>query len=59
MEEFGAADLGDARRTKRLVALARRLAMSPQCSFPQTLGGAELKAAYRFFNNAPVDTDGC
>ena len=57
-DEFGAADLGDARLTQRLVALARRLAQSPQCSFPQSLNGPELKAAYRFFDNSQVDTDG-
>ena len=57
-EEFGAADLGDVRRRNRLVALARRLAQRPQCSFPQALSGPELKAAYRFFDNAAVDTDG-
>jgi hypothetical protein len=56
--EFSAADLGDARLTQRLVALARRLAQSPQCSFPQSLNGPELKAAYRFFDNPQVDTDG-
>jgi hypothetical protein len=56
--EFGAANLGDARRTKRLVALARRLAKSPHCSFPQALPGSELKAAYRFFDNPEVDVDG-
>lgn len=58
MEEFGAAALGDARRSKRLVALARRLALSPHCSFPQALPGPQLKAAYRFFDNPAVDTDG-
>ena len=57
-DEFGAADLGDARLTQRLVTLARRLAQSPQCSFPQSLNGPELKAAYRFFDNSQVDTDG-
>jgi len=44
--------------TQRLVALARRLACSPQGSFLQSLKSAELKAAYRFFDNTPVDTDG-
>jgi hypothetical protein len=58
IEEFGAANLGDARRTQRLVALARQLARSPHCSFPQALSEAELKAAYRFFDNDAVDTDG-
>ncbi|WP_234487191.1 IS4/Tn5 family transposase DNA-binding protein [Paraburkholderia aspalathi] len=57
-EEFGTAALGDARLTQRLVALARRLAQSPQCSFPQSLDGAQLKAAYRFFDNPRIDTDG-
>jgi hypothetical protein len=55
--EFGEAKLGDARLAQRLVALARRLACSPQGSFPQSLKPAELKAAYRFFDNAQVDTD--
>ncbi|MFM0632306.1 IS4/Tn5 family transposase DNA-binding protein [Paraburkholderia xenovorans] len=50
--------MGDARLTQRLVALARRLSQSPQCSFPQSLNGPELKAAYRFFDNPQVDTDG-
>ncbi|MGH8783830.1 MAG: IS4 family transposase [Cupriavidus necator] len=56
--EFGAANLGDARLTSRLVALARRLASSPDCAFPRSLNSAELKAAYRFFDNPQVDTDG-
>ncbi len=56
--EFGAADLGDVRRTARLVALARQLARSPQSSLPQALSAAELKAAYRFFDNEDVDIDG-
>jgi hypothetical protein len=56
--EFGEANLGDARLTQRLVALARRLACSPQGSFPQSLKPAELKAAYRFFDNSQVDTNG-
>ena len=58
INEFGAADLGDARRTARLVALARQLAKSPHCSFPQSLSQSQLKAAYRFFDNEEVDTDG-
>ncbi|OGB20599.1 MAG: hypothetical protein A3I66_22790 [Burkholderiales bacterium RIFCSPLOWO2_02_FULL_57_36] len=57
-EEFGKAELGDARRSKRLVMLARQLARSPHCSFPQSLSACELKAAYRFFDNDGVDTDG-
>jgi hypothetical protein len=56
--EFGEANLGDARLSRRLIALARRLAFSPHGSFPQSLKPAELKAAYRFFDNAQIDTDG-
>lgn len=55
--EFGEANLGDARLSRRLIALARRLAFSPQESFPQSLKPAELKAAYRLFDNAQIDTE--
>lgn len=57
-EEFASANLGDARLSYRLVALARQLSASPHTSLPQALSPAELKAAYRFFDNAQVDTDG-
>ncbi|CAN7806747.1 transposase DNA-binding-containing protein [Paraburkholderia hospita] len=57
-EEFAQANLGDARLSQRLVALARQLATSPHTSLPQALSPAELKAAYRFFDNDLVDTDG-
>ncbi|MBK3842329.1 hypothetical protein G3A42_30700 [Paraburkholderia aspalathi] len=40
-DEFGAAQLGDARLTQRLIAFACRLSGAPQCSFPQSLKGAE------------------
>ncbi|SEF12485.1 Transposase DDE domain-containing protein [Burkholderia sp. WP9] len=56
--EFSEANLGDARLTQRLVVLARRLASSPQVSFPQSLKPAELKGAYRFFHNVQVDANG-
>lgn len=53
--EFGSAELGDARRTARLVQLARQLAESPEASLPQALKNpAALKAAYRFFDNADI-----
>jgi hypothetical protein len=53
--EFGAAELGDARRTARLVQMARQLGERPEASLPQALQhGAALKAAYRFFDNADV-----
>jgi len=57
-EEFAQANLGDARLSQRLISLARQLAASPHTSLPQALTPAELKAAYRFFDNDQVDTDG-
>jgi Transposase DNA-binding len=50
--EFGEAHLGDARRTERLVDLARTLAARPAPSLPEACTDpAQLKAAYRFFSN--------
>ncbi len=52
-DELGAVALGDARLTSRLVELARSLARAPDASLPQALPKwSELKAAYRFFDNA-------
>jgi hypothetical protein len=51
-EEFGEADLGDLRRTARLVTLATVLGAQPSASLPDaTDDPATLKAAYRFFDN--------
>jgi hypothetical protein len=53
--EFGAAELGDRRRTARLVQLAQQLGERPEVSLPQALKHtAALKAAYRFFDNADI-----
>ena len=50
--EFGSAQLGDARRTKRLVQAAAALVERPQGTLPGTFSSwAELKAAYRLFAN--------
>lgn len=57
-DEFGTADLGDARLTQRLTLLARQMSQAPQCSFPQALSSADLKSAYRFFDNPKVDVNG-
>lgn len=58
LAEFGAAELGDARRTARLVELARQLAEHPEASLPSALeNAAALKAAYRFFDNAGIAHD--
>jgi hypothetical protein len=49
--EFALAQLGDQRRTQRLVKIATRLAQSPGGTLPQAMPRwEELKAAYRFFS---------
>src|SRR5579862_3656258 len=53
--EFGGAALGDTRRTDRLVRLATLLGSRPAASLPQACDdAAELKAAYRFFQNEDI-----
>src|SRR5437667_3023179 len=55
-EEFGFVNLGDPRLSKRLVNVATNLAASPGGTLPQAFPEwAELKAAYRFFDNRGVD----
>jgi len=50
--DFGAADLGDVRRTKRLVRVATALAEKSEGTLPGAFSSwAELKAAYRLFAN--------
>ena len=57
-EEFGAADLGDARRTARLVQLAAALGAQPHASLPQATHTSALrKAAYRFFGSQYVASE--
>jgi hypothetical protein len=54
--EFAEAELGDLRRTQRVVELATVLAQRPGASLPEACGDrATLKAAYRFFNNGAID----
>jgi hypothetical protein len=49
-QEFGAAQLGDQRRTRRLVRLAEHMAANSSGSIPQQTGNAgDMKAAYRLF----------
>jgi len=56
--EFAEADLGDARRTQRLVNLAETLGQRPTASLPEACGdAATLKAAYRFFDNDDIPAD--
>jgi hypothetical protein len=48
-ETFGKVELGDPRRSRRLVRVAAQMAADPQGSLPPEMGGdwAALKAAYR------------
>lgn len=53
--EFELAELGDQRRTKRLVSIAQSLARSPGGTLPQALPEwDQLKGAYRFFSQPAV-----
>ncbi len=55
-EELGSVDLGDKRRTARLIKLCGRLAEMPESSINQACSDwAETKAAYRFFQNENVE----
>ena len=52
---FEAAELGDQRRTQRLIQMASRLAEHPGGTLPQAFTAwAELKGAYRFLSNAEL-----
>ena len=54
-ENFGTCDLGDARRTRRVVKLAQQMAEHPDGSTPdQTETWADLKAAYRLVDQDDV-----
>lgn len=57
-EEFGGADLGDKRLTRRLQTLARDFYERPQANIPQACGSrAKTKAAYRFFESQETTMD--
>lgn len=56
-DEVRGADLGDFRRTRRLVKLIERMAEQPDASFPSVLDDAELEAAYRLLGNEHVNVD--
>lgn len=52
-EEFGGAQLGDRRLTRRLIRLATRFADKPTASIPGACGDwAETQAVYRFFEQS-------
>ena len=53
--EFGGADLHDQRRSRRLVAVAARLAAKPRGVLPESMGQwCELKAAYRLLEKPGI-----
>src|SRR5580658_5150776 len=56
-EQFGQAELGDQRRTKRLVKIATDLARDKGATVPQACGtdGAAQEAAYRFIRNEAIE----
>jgi len=58
-QQFGQAQLGDKRRTDRVVAYAMAAAKAPSQSIPQQCGGAwdRIKGAYRLFDNQQVNFD--
>ena len=54
-KQFGACDLGDTRRTQRLVRYSQQMAEKPDASTPhQTEGWADCKAVYRLFGRSEV-----
>jgi len=56
MDEFGKAQTGDARLTKRLIKLADSLGSAPSASIPGACNGhAETQGAYRLFDQARRD----
>jgi len=55
VDQFGTAELGDVRRTHRLVKLAAQMAANSSGSIPQqTQSAADMKAAYRLLAAPPV-----
>lgn len=56
VETFGAAELGDPRRTERLVKVAAALGENPSVSLPASMRNwAETQGAYRFLGNESIN----
>lgn len=54
-EQFAACELGDKRRTKRLIQIAQRVADNPAASFcEQHPSWSDLKPVYRLFDQSDV-----
>lgn len=57
-EEFGKAELGDKRLTRRLVRLARQRGGMPNATIPQSSQDqAGVRAAYRFYDNEHIQME--
>ncbi len=57
-QNFGSCKLGDKRRTKRLVDVARQVINNPSASFPDQMASwSDLKAAYNLFDRDEVTFD--
>lgn len=57
-QQFGSCELGDKRRTRRMVKFAAQVAAKPDASTPkQTERWADCKAAYRLFEQEDVTFD--
>src|SRR5215213_10253736 len=54
---FGGPDLGDPRRTRRLVFSAARIATHPEKSFPQIFDWGGLRGFYRVCDSPRATTD--
>lgn len=55
LQQFGECELGDKRRTERLKKVAGNMLASPEKSLPeQNVDWADVKAAYRFFDNPNI-----
>ncbi len=55
VETFGTAELGDLRRTDRLVKMATAIAENPSASLPESMRNwADTLGAYRFLDNASI-----
>lgn len=58
LKEFGQVDLGDPRRTLRLLQVVSKLAKHPDLSLPRALEDeSAVEAAYRLLNNDAFDFD--
>jgi hypothetical protein len=55
VQQWGQAQLGDARRTQRAIAMGQALAANPDASLPEQIASwSDLKAAYRLLGEADV-----